>query len=415
MKSPTIGIKLADGSFCPIMEENSNHKKKLILTAAKAEQPNVRIDLFRGFGQEMDGAQKVGSLSVENDPEGPSKDIEFILHIDEQGQLTAFAGLVGSDEKQTLSLSLEDYQDQVWTGEEDSQDPMEEEVRSDLDILADDSLLDGEELGDMDSFTMEELDDEPKTDQEILDDDSLAEEGLDEFIMDDLTLDEEISPKVVQPDEDLILNDDFSLDDLDSTADESLATTEATEVSLDDDLESMNLDGTDDFNLDEETESSDSSDSLESMDFDSSDDFDLSDMNLDDDSSVDSRLDLDSPVGDLPGLDDLDLSSMGDEAYEPEVSAAPEQKTTPAPVDLERGKPKAAVALGIPKVNKFPMIFSMVTLGLLITSILFLLVFNMLKTSAVPPIKLSYQTQVELKLESLAELGAKDQRSLRVL
>jgi hypothetical protein len=46
----TIGIKLADGTFYPIVSTESAGAKELGLTTVQGNQPEVRIDLYRGDG-----------------------------------------------------------------------------------------------------------------------------------------------------------------------------------------------------------------------------------------------------------------------------------------------------------------------------------------------------------------------------
>jgi hypothetical protein len=61
----SIGIKIANGDFYPIMEENSLVKKRLILTTVYDNQPSVQIDLYRSMEKSMADAQYIGSLVVE--------------------------------------------------------------------------------------------------------------------------------------------------------------------------------------------------------------------------------------------------------------------------------------------------------------------------------------------------------------
>lgn len=42
-----IGIKLADGSFYPIMEDGVPCKKNLVLTTVKDNQTRVVVDVYR--------------------------------------------------------------------------------------------------------------------------------------------------------------------------------------------------------------------------------------------------------------------------------------------------------------------------------------------------------------------------------
>ena len=58
----TIGIKLADGSFYPVLEEFSNSEKHLELTTAHNNQTKVMVDLYRSKTCSMDDAEYVDSL-----------------------------------------------------------------------------------------------------------------------------------------------------------------------------------------------------------------------------------------------------------------------------------------------------------------------------------------------------------------
>lgn len=89
----TIGIKIANGEFYPILEENSSVKKRLILTTVHDRQDSVQIDLFRSVGKTMFDAQYIGSLVVENIKARlkgePS--IEMIISSNASGEITADA------------------------------------------------------------------------------------------------------------------------------------------------------------------------------------------------------------------------------------------------------------------------------------------------------------------------------------
>ena len=58
----TIGIKLADGSFYPILEEGTAKTYQLDLTTVKDGQTKVQIDLYRSESGSMEDAQYVGSF-----------------------------------------------------------------------------------------------------------------------------------------------------------------------------------------------------------------------------------------------------------------------------------------------------------------------------------------------------------------
>ena len=81
----TVGIKLADGSFYPIMEEGSAQTKKLELTTANDNQTCVMVDLYRSKTCSMDDAEYVDSLQIENliaHPNGEAT-IKFTVELDE--------------------------------------------------------------------------------------------------------------------------------------------------------------------------------------------------------------------------------------------------------------------------------------------------------------------------------------------
>ena len=53
----TIGIKLADGTFYPVLEEGTPKKRMLDLTTAKDNQTKVQIDLYRSENGTMEDAE----------------------------------------------------------------------------------------------------------------------------------------------------------------------------------------------------------------------------------------------------------------------------------------------------------------------------------------------------------------------
>ncbi|MEW5817085.1 MAG: Hsp70 family protein [Spirochaetota bacterium] len=109
MRESTIGIKIADGTYYPVIEEHKKGKKKLILTTVNNEQTSVQIDLYRGDGPEIAAAQYVGSLVIDNIEPAPrgTPEIELIIGLDDQGNLNASASDKVTGEGQSLSVSLE--------------------------------------------------------------------------------------------------------------------------------------------------------------------------------------------------------------------------------------------------------------------------------------------------------------------
>jgi LysM repeat protein len=107
----TIGIKIANGEFYSIIDENTNVKKRLVLTTVHDKQQSVQIDLYRSFAKTMADALYIGSLVVE-DIQEKSKgypSIEMIVSCDEEGHISAEAldlDTSSGGQHQYLSVSL---------------------------------------------------------------------------------------------------------------------------------------------------------------------------------------------------------------------------------------------------------------------------------------------------------------------
>jgi nucleoid-associated protein YgaU len=104
----TIGIKIADGSYYPVLEEDFTGSKRLTLTTVKDGQDRVQIDLYRGEGHTLGHAQYVGSLVIENIPPASQgePEIELILGIDAAGELTAEASDRSTGESQVFTTGI---------------------------------------------------------------------------------------------------------------------------------------------------------------------------------------------------------------------------------------------------------------------------------------------------------------------
>ena len=87
----TIGIKLADGSFYPILQDSTPGEKTLELTTAHNNQTKVMVDLYRSATCSMEDAEYVDSLQIENLVAHPNgePDISFSISLDEDNQLSA--------------------------------------------------------------------------------------------------------------------------------------------------------------------------------------------------------------------------------------------------------------------------------------------------------------------------------------
>jgi hypothetical protein len=107
----TIGIKIANGEFYSIVEENSQVKKRLILTTVHDKQRSVQIDLYKSFTKTMADALYIGSLVVENIKSRPKSEpsIELVITSSPTGDISAEAIDLDSSpngEHQYLNVSL---------------------------------------------------------------------------------------------------------------------------------------------------------------------------------------------------------------------------------------------------------------------------------------------------------------------
>jgi LysM repeat protein len=108
LSDSTIGIKVADGSYYPVLEHGFTGRKKLTLTTVKSNQDKVQIDLYRGDGKSLSEAHYLGSLVLENIPPADKgvPEIELSIGVDADGQLSAEASEVSTGESQRFTASL---------------------------------------------------------------------------------------------------------------------------------------------------------------------------------------------------------------------------------------------------------------------------------------------------------------------
>lgn len=117
----TIGIKLADGSFYPVLKEFSNSEKQLDLTTAHNNQTKIMVDLYRSKSCSMEDAEYVDSLQIENLVAHPNgePDISFSVSIDENNKLSAKIkdSETGNQSKTTITLVSRTIEERLTTDE----------------------------------------------------------------------------------------------------------------------------------------------------------------------------------------------------------------------------------------------------------------------------------------------------------
>ena len=57
MSKEIIGIKLADGSFYPVLEEGTPSEKKLELTTVRDGQTTVQLNLYKSVSGKIEDAE----------------------------------------------------------------------------------------------------------------------------------------------------------------------------------------------------------------------------------------------------------------------------------------------------------------------------------------------------------------------
>ncbi|MGO8693620.1 MAG: Hsp70 family protein [Rectinemataceae bacterium] len=114
MTMDKIGLKLANGKFYPVLEDGSVARKRLIVTTVQDGQRSVQIDLYRGSGETVAGAEYIGSLVVEGIP-GMAKgepDIRMDLGLASDGTLSAYAEESATHASQSLKVSLKELSEE---------------------------------------------------------------------------------------------------------------------------------------------------------------------------------------------------------------------------------------------------------------------------------------------------------------
>ena len=246
----TVGIKLADGSFYPVMEEGSAQKKTLELTTAHNNQKCVMVDLYRSKTCSMEDAEYIDTLKIDNLVEHPNGEpsISFDVGLDENGELSASiadpeTGATSNSEITLVSRTVEErLQADDYSIEEPAVDaeeaPQESEktgngaavaagVVAGAGLMAAAAALaankDDEEPAVEETMVEEPAEEEPFA-EETITEEPVAEETLG----DENALTEEPVAEDSIPDENSFQDSDFDLPDMDDTtfAEDTPLTTE---------------------------------------------------------------------------------------------------------------------------------------------------------------------------------------------
>ncbi len=98
-----IGIKLADHTFYPVLDDETPRRKRTVLSVAKEGQHSVQVDVIR---RDETGDQVVGCLVLEDLPDEAGGEIEFVLGIDADGNVDARISDPSGEQYQSFSVNV---------------------------------------------------------------------------------------------------------------------------------------------------------------------------------------------------------------------------------------------------------------------------------------------------------------------
>ena len=364
----SIGIKQADGTFYPVIEEGSTEPMSLSVTTAQDNQTEVHIDLYNSPDNTMKNAEYVDTLEISNlkpHPNGePNLDVK--LHFDENKILNAQihdpeTG-ISSRTKTTIVSHLPQN---TLSSKEESSDTLEEDT----------TMI--EPAPNNEDFSFEELNKETLAQQGAEE----AAQAQDDFKFPETNTEDESLPDFASddvPEETIETNEEDSLDLPDFNLPESEALSSKEEVPSDETFESSDTD----FDLPDFGEETSESSLDTSLPEDSSTDFDLPDFSEEtSESSLDTSLPEDSSADfDLPdfGEDDAAVASGISGIFDEDTSCTEETEkvsSTPMFDDLYDNKDEN-------KKNKAPAIIAVIIILILLAIALLLFVipskFNIL-------------------------------------
>lgn len=144
MTNHIIGIKLADGSFYPILQEGNPEKKTLELTTVHDGQTKVEVHLFKAETESMENAEYVDTLVIENliPHEKQTPSLSLNIAIDESNNLSAEIADSETGARSDLAVSLLTLAEKVSVPETTftlSESPLEDDYHNSF-TLAEENL-----------------------------------------------------------------------------------------------------------------------------------------------------------------------------------------------------------------------------------------------------------------------------------
>ena len=297
MENYKIGIKLADGSFYPILEEGKPQVQTIELTTVRDDQTTVQLDLYRSSSDNMEDAEYVDTLLVENLLPRPKETptLNLKIEIDSENVLSASIEDCESGEHSETKVSLVTLDSSERTIVPDFS-MIETE---DSDNINGDALLD--EFADNTIATQEEVvDNELSKDDELNLDDF---DDMDELITEDNS--ENVNNFIEESEVSEEINEMPALDDMPDFAED----TEEVSVESSEEVDEMPaLDDMPDF-ADETVETSEEVEDMPVLD-------DMPDF-------ADETVETSEEVDDMPELDDMPDFAEAPEEVSEEVEDMP--------------------------------------------------------------------------------------------
>ena len=105
-KAKSIGIKLYDGKFLPVLTENESKIKKVILTTVRDNQKKTIIELYEGVSDKCINNEYLGKIDIPitRDTVRGEPAIEFHLRLDDGGILYAKAWDLDSGQESEIQI-----------------------------------------------------------------------------------------------------------------------------------------------------------------------------------------------------------------------------------------------------------------------------------------------------------------------
>lgn len=337
----TIGIKLADGSFYPILQDNNPSEKVLELTTAHNNQTKVMVDLYRSSTCNMDDAEYVDSLQIENlvaHPNGEAT-IAFTISIDDENQLSAkiVDEETGKESNTTITLVSRTIEERLTTDEYDISGAGLLAAAAAVGSIAAADKITEEQLPDISDTVVEQpapVDEETSID--LFSNEPITEESSDETIVEEtpFTADEDLNNMDIDfdapPASDEIITEDNTIASDDTIADDETIFTDEpisseTETFDIPDMPNMEMsessenteESTESFDIPDTTEETETADATETFDIpDAAENIEISEPTISEDNfelpDFNTSADTDTTNADETISEDIDLPDFND-------------------------------------------------------------------------------------------------------